>query len=141
MRARLTTNTPPLFSLQRALHRLRAPPLSTSSYDPAAAAAGSGGCSAAWAGGSAIGSASADHEIFAASWSLPGDSDGDDNDGGGGGCFDGGPVVDSGVLALSDGTPVSPLVWAPRLASPLGVPLQADGLRFVNRTATYRCRE
>ena len=30
-------------------------------------------------------------------------------------------------------------VWAPRLASPLGEPLKSVGLRFINRTASYRC--
>ena len=31
--------------------------------------------------------------------------------------------------------------WNAYLASPLGVPLKDDGLRVVNRTAFYRCRD
>ena len=49
------------------------------------------------------------------------------------------PLVDAASYALTDGTAVSPLVWAPRLASPLGEPLKDTGLRFINRTAAYRC--
>ena len=101
----------------------------------------------------------ADHEILAATWALPPDTadpasfsdhaiSSDANGGGGGrhsdqsgGRLHGGPVVDGRGWRLSDGSAASPLVWAPRLASPLGLPLQATGLRFVNRTDAYRCKE
>jgi hypothetical protein len=52
--------------------------------------------------------------------------------------MEGGPIIDA--MRLSDGTAVSPLVWAPNLASPLGDPLK-ESLRFINRTDYYRCKE
>lgn len=73
-----------------------------------------------------------DHEIFAATWTLPDEYDRK---------MDGGPIVDSANLQLSNGEQVSPLVWSPRLASPLGVALHGTGLRFINRTDHYRCKE
>lgn len=88
------------------------------------------GCAQVWGHGGP-GAASQDHDIFAASWSWPGELSPE---------LDGGTVIDSAQLTLSDGTPVSPLVWAPGLTSPLGQPLKDSGLRFVNRTAHYRCR-
>ena len=54
--------------------------------------------------------------------------------------LDGGAVVDAAGWKLSSGEAVSPLVWAPNLADAYGAPLQATGLRFVNRTAWYRCK-
>lgn len=93
-----------------------------------------------------------DHEIFAATWSLPQDTgiyDGNGNDGGGNGdgggglleWSEGGEVVDAASMVLSSGEAASPLVWAPKLTSPLGVPLKDNGLRMVNRTTSYRCKE
>ena len=55
--------------------------------------------------------------------------------------LEGGAVVDAGTMTLTDGTAVSPLVWAPKLQSPLGTPLKNIGLRFVNRTLAYRCHK
>ena len=53
----------------------------------------------------------------------------------------GGPVIAVAGKYLSDGTtPLTPLVWAPQLASPLGEPLRNVGLRVVNRTMFYRCK-
>lgn len=46
-------------------------------------------------------------------------------------------VVDMTSHRLSDGVLASPLVWSARLVSPSG---QRLPLRFVNRTAAYRCR-
>ena len=94
------------------------------------------GCAAALAKGAAPASASVDHEILAATWTLASD---DEMDVGMEVDLEGGPLVDAANYTLSDGTPVSPLVWAPRLASPLGEPLKSVGLRFINRTASYRC--
>ena len=74
------------------------------------------------------GAAMADHEIFAVTWAAET------------GAHEGGPVVDVAGLALSDGTAASPLVWSPRLSSPLGEPLRSVGLRVVNRTDAYRCK-
>jgi hypothetical protein len=54
---------------------------------------------------------------------------------------DGGPVVVVANLTLSNGESVSPLVWSPKLQSPLGQPLKDVGLRVVNRTDFYRCRD
>ena len=106
-------------------------------YDDTAAAGA--GCDAVHAKGGA-GAAMRDHPIFAVTWSLPGEHDGG---GGAGEAFvdEGGEVVDVAQLTLSSGVAASPLVWAPRLTSPLGAPLAADGLRVVNRTGTYRCHE
>ena len=83
-------------------------------------------------GSSNPGTASQDHEIFAITWSFPDEHDDPS--------FDGGEVIDVADLTLSDGTPVSPMVWAPKLASPLGQPLKNVGLRVVNRTESYRCK-
>ncbi len=73
-----------------------------------------------------------DHEIVAATWNLPGEAEPS-------AAADGGPVVPGPAWVLSSGEPVTPMVWAPALASPLGEPL-APTLRFVNRTLHYRCR-
>eukprot|EP00697_Spironema_sp_BW2_P009572 gnl/Spiro4/24526_TR12160_c0_g1_i1.p1 gnl/Spiro4/24526_TR12160_c0_g1~~gnl/Spiro4/24526_TR12160_c0_g1_i1.p1 ORF type:complete len:448 (+),score=35.16 gnl/Spiro4/24526_TR12160_c0_g1_i1:40-1383(+) len=77
------------------------------------------------------GAAMMDHPVIAMTWNHP-DEDSP---------LDGGPIVDARHLRLSSGEDVSPLVWSPALTSPLGVPLRGVGLRFVNRTDTYRCRE
>ena len=54
---------------------------------------------------------------------------------------EGGPVLSPAGRFLTDGhTPLTPLVWAPSLASPLGTPLRGVGLRLVNRTEFYRCK-
>ena len=88
------------------------------------------GCDAVTSG---PGVAARDHEIFAVTWSLPDEL---------GETADGGPVVDVADLRLSNGEEVSPLVWSPRLSAPLsGQPLKNVGLRVVNRTAFYRCRD
>lgn len=117
-------------------------------FEPAANGSSSGGgCDAAWANGP--GAAMADHEILAATWALPlaVPSVTADYDGATAAAppthmsVHGGPVVDAAGWTLSDGHPASPLVWAPQLQSPLGLPLQATGLRFVNRTGAYRCKE
>ncbi|CAE8689458.1 unnamed protein product [Polarella glacialis] len=80
---------------------------------------------------SPAGKAMQDHEILAPTWSPMGDDPE----------LNGGPVLDVGSgLRLSTGEGVSPMVWSPRLASPLGVPLKDVGLRVVNRTGFYRCR-
>lgn len=77
------------------------------------------------------GKASQDHEVLAPTWSPRGDDPGQN----------GGPVLDVALdLALSSGEAVSPLVWSPRLRSPLGQPLKDVGLRVVNRTAFYACK-
>ena len=89
------------------------------------------GCSKV-AGGPAA--AMRDHEIFAITWSDPHGSDTESS-------IDGGAVIDVKDLKLSSGESVSPLVWSPRLSSPLGVPLKNVGLRIVNRTDFYRCKE
>jgi len=94
-----------------------------------------------------------DHEILAATWALPqddglSDDDGDDDSTSASSLMmkktktsiHGGPVINAGHMALSDGTMVSPLVWSPNLRSPLGLPLKDFGLRFVNRTDFYRCK-
>jgi len=73
-----------------------------------------------------------DHEILAPTWSAVGD----DPD------VHGGPILDVAKdLVLSSGEAVSPLVWSPRLTSPLGIPMKNVGLRVVNRTTFYRCRK
>ena len=64
--------------------------------------------------------------MLAITWSFPGEQTDPS--------FDGGEVIDVAEFTLSDGTPVSPMVWAPQLASPLGQPLKNVGLRVVNRT-------
>ena len=77
------------------------------------------------------GAAMEDHEIFAVTWSKPKDAGG----------HEGGEVLDVAGLFLTDQTtPLTPLVWAPRLASPLGKPLKDVGMRVVNRTGWYRCK-
>ena len=80
------------------------------------------------------GAAARDHEIYAITWSDPHDGTGDNN-------VDGGPVLDVKNLKLSSGEQVSPLVWSPRLSSPIGEALKNVGLRVVNRTEFYRCKE
>eukprot|EP00929_Paragymnodinium_shiwhaense_P075772 TRINITY_DN38784_c0_g2_i1.p1 TRINITY_DN38784_c0_g2~~TRINITY_DN38784_c0_g2_i1.p1 ORF type:complete len:453 (+),score=65.79 TRINITY_DN38784_c0_g2_i1:75-1433(+) len=78
------------------------------------------------------GQASQDHDIFAVTWSPVGDSP----------LLNGGPVLDTAQgLKLSSGQAVSPLVWSPRLTSPIGQPLKDVGLRLVNRTEFYRCKK
>lgn len=80
--------------------------------------------------GSPAGRAMQDHDILAPTWSLPGEDPE----------AHGGPVLDVATgLRLSTGQAVSPLVWSPRLTSPLGISLKDVGLRMVNRTAFYRC--
>jgi len=76
------------------------------------------------------GLASKDHEIFSVTWDFEGEND-----------FEGGEVVDVSKLTLSNGEQVSPLVWSPGLKSPSGTPLKNVGLRVVNRTNFYRCRD
>ena len=76
-----------------------------------------------------------DHEIFAITWSDPHEEEDDASS------IDGGPVLDVKDLKLSNGESVSPLVWSPKLSSPLGTALKNIGLRVVNRTDFYRCRE
>jgi transglutaminase-like putative cysteine protease len=74
------------------------------------------------------GAAGRDHEILATTWAHPSDQ-----------VNNGGEVVDAQAMQLSNGMSMSPLVWSPRLKAPMGR-LQKDvGLRFVNRTAFYRC--
>lgn len=91
------------------------------------------GCSAISGG---PGAAMQDHEIFAVTWAVAGDVDAQYDD-----ARTQGPVLDAANLRLTDGSEVSPLPWASQLTSPLGVPLKNDGLRLVNRTFFYRCRE
>jgi len=67
-----------------------------------------------------------DHPIFSPTWSLEGDMRGEE-------------VVDAATLTLSNGEPVSPLVWASNLSNVFGEPLAHDGLRMLNLTAKYRC--
>lgn len=71
------------------------------------------------------GLAARDHEIYAITWEHPSDD----------------AVIDVQNLRLSSGEPVSPLVWSPRLTSPLGTPLKNVGLRVLNRTSFYRCAD
>jgi hypothetical protein len=67
-----------------------------------------------------------DHEILSVTWSLPQDDP---------------EVLDVAGRLLTDGrTALTPLVWSPVLASPLGQPLRNVGLRVVNRTLFYRCK-
>ena len=77
------------------------------------------------------GAAMRDHQIFSVTWSKAGEHDVG---------FEGGPVVDVADLTLSDGQSVSPLVWSPKLLSPLGEPLASTGLRMVDRTGHYACK-
>jgi hypothetical protein len=87
------------------------------------------------------GAAMRDHEIYAITWSDPDDmTDEVESPPRGPTGAEGGPVLDVAGLRLTDGTPASPLVWSPRLASPMGLPLRDVGLRVVNRTEFYRCR-
>lgn len=72
-----------------------------------------------------------DHPIVSPSWVLPTDDMQQ---------LDGGEVLDVGSLKLSSGEAVSPLVWSPRLTSPIGTPLRTVGLRIINRTEWYRCK-
>jgi hypothetical protein len=72
------------------------------------------------------GAAMQDHEILSVTWSLPQDDP---------------EVLDVAGRLLTDGrTALTPLVWSPVLASPLGQPLRNVGLRVVNRTLFYRCK-
>jgi hypothetical protein len=74
-----------------------------------------------------------DHEIFAVTWSKEGAPAPSVDDGG--------PVLSVAGRSLTDGvTPLTPLVWAPQLSSPLGTQLRDVGLRVVNRTSFYRCK-
>ena len=50
-------------------------------------------------------------------------------------------IIDAASLKLSDGTDASPLVWANQLRNALGQPLKSTGLRIINRTETYRCKD
>mmetsp|Transcript_96030 Transcript_96030/g.176474 ORF Transcript_96030/g.176474 Transcript_96030/m.176474 type:complete len:364 (-) Transcript_96030:3-1094(-) len=78
------------------------------------------------------GKAARDHEILAVTWTDVAEASLK---------FDGGRVLDVATeLHLTTGEAVSPLVWSPRLRSPLGTELKDVGLRAVNRTAFYRCR-
>lgn len=76
------------------------------------------------------GKAERDHEILAVTWSPVGGSEE----------YDGGEVLNMADLQLSTGESVSPLVWSPKLQSPLGHALKNVGLRSVNRTGYYRCK-
>ena len=77
-----------------------------------------------------------DHEIFAITWSKPGEEEEEMV-----AVDEGGPVLSVAGKTLTDGkTPLTPLVWAPRLTSPLGQPMKDVGLRVVNRTEFYRCK-
>mmetsp|Transcript_34628 Transcript_34628/g.77412 ORF Transcript_34628/g.77412 Transcript_34628/m.77412 type:complete len:234 (+) Transcript_34628:639-1340(+) len=76
------------------------------------------------------GKATIDHPVFSVTWSNVGDEVE----------IDGGEVLDAADLTLTSGESVSPLVWSPRLASPLGLPVKNVGLRIVNRTEFYRCK-
>lgn len=86
------------------------------------------GCTKATSGPSL---AREDHPIFAISWTNQG----------AGIPEDGGEVIDVKNLRLTNGQEVSPLVWSPFLSSPLGEPLREVGLRVVNRTDFYRCKD
>ena len=72
-----------------------------------------------------------DHEIVSVTWEHPTDD----------GSNESGPIIDVGRWKLSSGEAVSPLVWSPSLASPLGQPLARSQLRVINRTLAYRCQE
>lgn len=88
------------------------------------------------------GAAMRDHEIMAITWSLP-EADDDAAHGRRLSPIDeGGPVLSVAGKSLTDGhTPLTPLVWAPQLTSPLGDKAMRDvGLRVVNRTEYYRCK-
>ncbi|GAB5368300.1 hypothetical protein AAMO2058_001307500 [Amorphochlora amoebiformis] len=78
------------------------------------------------------GAASRDHEIFAVTWSdetsfKP--------------AIDGGDFVNVENMTLSNGDPVSHLVWSPNLRSPLGKLITRQDLRLINRTEFYRCKD
>jgi hypothetical protein len=79
------------------------------------------------------GAAMRDHEIFAYTWADVTTDPGTN--------FNGGEVLSAKDLRLSNGEEVSPMVWSPYLSSPVGQPLKNDGLRVVNRTSFYRCRD
>ena len=67
-----------------------------------------------------------DHEIFSVTWSDVGSDV----------AVEGGEVVDAATFKWS------PLVWAPGHVAPNGdVMFQNGGLRMVNRTEHYRCKE
>ena len=72
------------------------------------------------------GAAMQDHEILAVTWSLPQD--------------DPEAFAVAGRLLTDGKTALTPLVWSPALASPLGQPLRDVGLRVINRTRFYRCK-
>ena len=72
------------------------------------------------------GAAMEDHEIFSVTWSDVGSD----------AAVEGGEVVDAATFKWS------PLVWAPGHVAPNGdVMFQNGGLRMVNRTEHYRCKE
>jgi len=87
------------------------------------------GCSAVTGG---PGAASRDHEIFAVTWGSVADFDPK---------LHGGELVDVKDLKLSSGEEVSPLVWSPALHAPDGSLITRTGLRVVNRTEFYRCKD
>jgi len=76
--------------------------------------------------------ASKDHEIFSMTWHFPFEASP---------TIDGGAIIDVKGLKLTNGQSVSPLVWSPYLTNPIGQPLKDIGLRVVNRTDYYRCRD
>ena len=72
------------------------------------------------------GAAMQDHEIFSVTWSEIGAD----------------PVVEGGTIVDAATFPWSPLVWAPGHVAPNGdVMFKSGGLRLVNRTEHYRCKE
>ena len=77
------------------------------------------------------GAASQDHEILSISWRLAEDPVE----------FEGGPSFDARDYELTDGSRVGPLVWSPRFSSPSGKLLARSGMRLINRTDYYRCKE
>lgn len=91
------------------------------------------GCAAAYAGGGP-GAAMRDHPVIAMTWSLPG-ADADEDS-----ALEGGELVDARDFFLSSGEAASPLSYAAHWRSPLGDAIRDQGIRFVNRTQTYRCR-
>lgn len=72
------------------------------------------------------GMAMKDHEIFSVTWSDVGSD----------------PMVEGGEVVDAAGFQWSPLVWAPGHVAPNGdVMFKSGGLRMVNRTEHYRCKE
>jgi len=72
------------------------------------------------------GAAMKDHEIFSVTWSDVGSD----------------PKVEGGEVVDAAGFKWSPLVWAPGHVAPNGdVMFKSGGLRMVNRTEHYRCKE